>query len=112
MEDLTAQGKRVTPLFITVDPERDTVDRLAAYAPQLVPGLVALTGSQEAVGRALASFGVYRRSHKKSPDDTEYLVDHASFVYLMDPDGKFVAHFEPEQGPTRLALELGRHLPG
>ncbi len=112
IEDLDAQGTTVKPLFITVDPQRDTVEKLAAYVSALVPGLVGLTGSEEEIGQALESFGIYRRSHAEGPDDTDYLVDHASFFYLMGPDGKFIQYYEPRQGPTKLAIEIERQLTG
>ena len=111
VEDLQAQGTSVQPLFITVDPQRDTVEELADYVAQL-PHLIGLTGSEEDVARALDSFGIYRRSHAEGPEDTDYLVDHASFFYLMGPDGTFQRHFETNLGPTQLALEIERHLAG
>ena len=111
VEDLQAQGTSVQPLFITVDPQRDTVEELADYVAQL-PYLIGLTGSEEDVARALDSFGIYRRSHAEGPEDTDYLVDHASFFYLMGPDGTFQRHFETNQGPTQIALEIERHLAG
>lgn len=111
LEDLAARGKSVRPLFITVDPARDTVEKLAAYVDLLIPGLVGLTGSEEAVAQALDSFGVERRSHRKGADDTDYLVDHTSLFYLMAPDGTFVQHFDPSQGPTRIAVDIERYLP-
>ena len=112
IEDLDAQGTTVKPLFITVDPQRDTVEKLADYVSALVPGLVGLTGSEEAVARALESFGIYRRSHATGPEDPDYLVDHAAFFYLMGPGGKFIQYYEPRQGPTKLAIEIERQLTG
>ena len=111
LEDLAARGMSVRPLFITVDPARDTTEKLAAYVAQLIPGLVGLTGSEEAVAQALDSFGVERRSHRTGADDTDYLVDHTSLFYLMGPDGAFVQHFDPNQGPTRIAVDIERYLP-
>ena len=112
VEDLAAQGMTVQPLFITVDPTRDTVEKLADYVTNLAPGLVGLTGSEEAVGRALAAFGIYRRSHAEGPTDRDYLVDHASLFYLMGPDGRFIRQYEPQLGPTQIALEIERKLRG
>ena len=111
LEDLAARGRSVRPLFITVDPARDTVEKLAAYVDLLIPGLVGLTGSEEAVAQALDSFGMERRSHRTGDDDTDYLVDHTSLFYLMAPDGAFVQHFDPSQGPTRIAVDIERYLP-
>ena len=112
IEDLEAQATSVQPLFITVDPQRDTVEKLAAYVSALAPGLVGLTGSEAAIGQALESFGIYRRSHATGLDDPDYLVDHAAFFYLMGPDGKFIQSFEPREGPTKLALDIERVLSG
>ena len=112
IEDLEAQATSVQPLFITVDPQRDTVEKLAAYVSALAPGLVGLTGSEAAIGQALESFGIYRRSHATGLDDPDYLVDHAAFFYLMGPDGKFIQSFEPREGPTKLALDIERELSG
>ncbi|MDE0409799.1 MAG: SCO family protein [Alphaproteobacteria bacterium] len=112
IEDLEAQETSVQPVFITVDPQRDTVEKLAAYVSAFVPELVGLTGSEEAVGQALESFGIHWRSHATGLDDPDYLVDHAAFFYLMGPDGKFIQYFEPRQGPTKLAIEIERNLTG
>lgn len=112
LEDLAAQDKAVQPIFITVDPARDTVEKLGDYVGLLSADLVGLTGSEAEVGKALETFGVYYRSHQKDAEDTEYLVDHASFFYLMGPDGKFIAHFEPNQGPTKISVDIDRHLSG
>ena len=111
VEDLAAQGKTVQPIFVTVDPQRDTVEKLAAYVAQL-PGLIGLTGSDAQVAQALQSFGITRRSQADGPDDTSYQVDHTSLFYLMGPDGAFLQHYLPTQGPTQIALEIERELTG
>ena len=112
VQDLEAQETIVQPLFITVDPQRDTVEKLSAYVSALVPGLIGLTGSEEAVASALESFGIYWRSHAEGPEDTDYIVDHASFFYLMGTDGKFIKSFETREGPTKLAIDIERALTG
>ena len=109
VEDLEAQEKIVQPLFITVDPQRDTVEKLASYVAQL-PNLIGLTGSEEQVTKALESFGITRRSHAEGPDDTSYIVEHTSLFYLMGPDGAFLQHYVPTQGPTQIALEIERDI--
>ena len=111
IEDLKAQEKTVQPIFITVDPQRDTVAKLSNYVAQL-PGLVGLTGSEEQVEEALLSFGITRRSQAAGPEDTSYLVDHTSLFYLMGPDGEFIQHYVPTQGPTQIALDIDRVLAG
>ena len=111
IEDLRLQDHTVQPIFITVDPQRDTVEKLADYVAQL-PGLIGLTGSDEHVGQALQSFGITRRSQAAGPEDTHYLVDHTSLFYLMGPNGEFIQHYVPTQGPTQIALDIDRVLAG
>ena len=111
IEDLRLQDRAVQPIFITVDPPRDTVEKLANYVAQL-PGLIGLTGSEEQVENALLSFGITRRSQAAGPNDTNYLVDHTSLFYLMGPDGEFLQHYVPTQGPTQIALEIEREFTG
>ena len=111
IEDLRLQDRAVQPIFITVDPQRDTVEKLANYVAQL-PGLIGLTGSEEQVENALLSFGITRRSQAAEPNDTNYLVDHTSLFYLMGPNGEFLQHYVPTQGPTQIALEIEREFTG
>ena len=111
IEDLRAQEHAVQPIFITVDPQRDTVEQLADYVAQL-PDLIGLTGTEEQVENALLSFGITRRSQAAGPDDANYLVDHTSLFYLMGPDGEFIQHYVPTQGPTQIALDIDRVLAG
>jgi len=86
------QAERVVPILITIDPERDTVEQLAEYAPLFHPRLVALTGSLEAVRQAAKAYRVY---FSKAGDDSgnDYLMDHSTFIYLMGPDGSYLRHF-------------------
>jgi len=98
-----AQAQRVVPIFITVDPERDTVEQLAAYAPLFHPRLVALTGSAEAIAAAAHA---YRVLYSKAGDGPDYLVDHSSFLYLMGPDGAYERHFHASASPKRIAEGL------
>ena len=94
------QAERVAPIFITIDPERDTVEQLAAYAPLFHPRLVALTGTSAAIEAAARA---YRVLFKKVGDDPAYLVDHSSFLYLMGPDGAYVRHFHASASAKRIA---------
>lgn len=100
---------RVVPVFITVDPERDTVDVMAAYAPNFHPDLVALTGSREQIAAAAKAYRVY---YAKVSDDSagDYLMDHSSFIYLMAADGAYVTHFDHLAGAEKLAEGLKRYL--
>ena len=96
------QAEQVVPIFITVDPERDTVAQLAEYAPLFHPRLVALTGSPEAVKQAAQAYRVYFAKAGDTDSDA-YLMDHSTFIYLMGPDGRYVRHFAHNATPEEMA---------
>jgi len=90
---LGAKAAKVTPIFVTVDPERDTPDQLKMYVEHFHPNLVGLTGTQDQVAAAAKVFKAYYAKVGDGYDDNDYLMDHSSITYLMGPDGKFVTHF-------------------
>jgi cytochrome oxidase Cu insertion factor (SCO1/SenC/PrrC family) len=99
------EAEQVVPVFITVDPERDTVEQLAEYAPLFHPRLVALTGSPDAVKAAAQAYRVYFA--KAGDADTDaYLMDHSTFIYLMGPDGEYVRHFAHNAAPEEIATGI------
>ena len=86
---LGAQADRVQPLFITVDPERDTREVVGDYASSFDPRLIGLTGTNEEVETAVRAYKVHRVKYTPANDPANYGVDHSSLTYLMGPDGKF-----------------------
>ena len=104
-------AEQVVPIFVTVDPERDTVAALAAYAPSFHPDLVALTGTPEQIAAAAKSYRVY---YAKAEDDSsgDYLVDHSSFIYLIGPDGNYRTHFSHTAQADEIAERLASHIGG
>ncbi len=100
--DLLAQrGIEVTPVFISIDPDRDTPKALADYAENMHPALVALTGSAEQVKAASQAYKTYFR--KQPSDDEYYLMDHSTFTYLMLPGTGFVDFFRRELTSVQMA---------
>ncbi len=97
---LGSKGEAVQPIFITIDPERDTVERLASYAPLFHPRLLALTGAPEEVRQAAAAYRVY---YEKAGDGADYLMNHSGIIYLMDRDGRFVTHFTQDTPAEEIA---------
>lgn len=94
---------KVVPVFITVDPARDTVPAMADYARHFHPRLVALTGSPEQIAAAARAYRVY---FAKAGEDENYLMDHSSFLYLMGPDGKLVRLFGAGATSEEIATAL------
>lgn len=102
-----ARGAKIQPLFITVDPERDTPAALASFTDAFHPRLIGLTGSPAAIAEVARAYGVYYQKSAGATPGT-YLVDHSRSPTLYGPDGKPIA-FIPEAGsPDDIARELGR----
>lgn len=101
------KGESVTPVFITVDPERDTVEQLKMYTRYFHPRLVALTGTEDRIAEVAAAYRVYYAPVKKPGDDSDdYILDHTSIIYLMGPDGRYRAHFTEETTPETMAERI------
>jgi protein SCO1/2 len=98
---LADRGIEVTPVFISVDPGRDTPEALADYAANLHPDLIALTGSAEQVRQASLAYKTFYRQHPA--EDDFYLIDHSTFTYLMLPEVGFVDFFRRELTSQEMA---------
>ena len=100
MEKL-GQDNNVQPLFITTDPERDDVAQMAHYISQFSPKIIGLTGSAEQIRQAIDNYKVYA-SKVQNQDESDYVMDHSSFMYLMSPDGVLVALFKDEDSVKKI----------
>jgi cytochrome oxidase Cu insertion factor (SCO1/SenC/PrrC family) len=105
LEQLGAAGAAVQPLFITLDPARDTPARLASYVRAFHPRLLGLTGSEAQVRQLADTFRLYWR--KVPTSRGEYVIDHAAFTFLMDRGGRYVGFFPPGTRAERM-LEVMR----
>jgi protein SCO1/2 len=103
------RAERVVPVFITVDPERDTVEALADYAPLFHPELVALTGTAEQVAAAASAYRVFYQ-RVESDEASDYLMDHSSFIFVMDPEGDYITHFNHLSGAEEIAAGLAQRV--
>jgi protein SCO1/2 len=93
LDILGSKGDIITPVFITVDPERDDANALKMYVEHFHPRLVGLTGSPDQVKAAAKAYKAYFAKVGDGYNDGTYAMDHSSITYLMGPDGKFVTHF-------------------
>ena len=93
LDQLGPKAEKITPIFISVDPERDTPEQLAQYVPSFHPRLVGLTGTPEAVQDVAKAYRVYFKKVTDEKSTADYTIDHTSIIYLMDPEGEFVTHF-------------------
>ena len=110
MEALGDRAAEVQPLFITVDPERDTPEVLADYVSLFDANIVGLTGSPAEIEAVAKSYRVYFRKVPIEGDPDNYTMDHSAILYLMGPDGAYVTLLNHDDPPEILAEEIVEHI--
>lgn len=103
-----AQG--VAPLFITVDPERDTPELVGKYAKSFHPRIIGLSGTPEQVAGAVKAYRVYARKQPAGSSAADYNMDHSSFFYLMDASGAYVKHFPHNVDAAKMADDVAAQI--
>jgi protein SCO1/2 len=104
LDKLGDKRSAMAPLFITIDPDRDTADVMKDYVASFAPDIVGLTGSADQIGKAEKEYRVYAAKHPTK--DGGYDMDHSSIIYVMDPSGRFVTNFTHETDPDQMAAKL------
>lgn len=102
VEILEEEGRIVTPVFISIDPERDTPELLADFTDNMHPRMIGLTGSLEQTTAASQAYRTYF-NYQDAGDDGFYLVDHSTFTYLVFPEYGFVEFFRRDDTPEEMA---------
>jgi protein SCO1/2 len=110
-EEAPEKAAQVTPVFITIDPERDDVAAMKDYAAHFHPRLVALTGTPDQIAAVAREYRVYYRKVEEDPD-SPYMMDHSGFIYLMGPDGDFLKSFTHQTQPDEMRAELEKRVQG
>jgi protein SCO1/2 len=103
MAKLGPAADKIAPLFISVDPARDTPTVMASYTKAFDPRIQGLTGDAAAIAKVAKEFGVYYKIHR---EPGEYLVDHSSVIYIMDAEGKFLKAVPGSEPGDRLAAQV------
>ncbi len=106
LDKLGDKAKSLTPVFITLDPERDTPAKLGAYMKNFHSSIRSLSGSADDVTVAVKAYKVYAKKVSDQAQPNSYTIDHTSFVYLMDANGKYLKHFPHSVEPDKLAAEI------
>lgn len=101
-----ALGQRIVPIFITVDPERDTPAVVGRFVANFHPRMVGLTGSPEAIARTAKEFGVWYQKQPPATPGGGYLVNHTAATYMMDPAGKPLALLTQDMSASDMAAEI------
>jgi len=117
LDALGPEAARIQPIFITLDPARDTAEKLAAYHQSFHPSLIMLTGPEPKIAAVAKAYRVHRRKFIYQPDPgqppaaiDDYAVDHGSLMYLMGPDGKFRTLVTYGTSADKLAAVLRKYV--
>jgi protein SCO1/2 len=104
LDKMGEKADAIVPIFISVDPGRDTPDVLKAYLSAFGPRFIGLTGTKGDVAAATKAYRVYVQARKDQGEN--YTVDHSGVVYLMNPSGEFIANYSLDASPNKLAADL------
>ena len=106
LDSLGSLADRVQPLYVTVDPARDTPEVMKAFLEQNYPRFTGLTGSAEQIEQAKKSFRVFAKRKEDATDPDGYVVPHTAFTYVLGPTGSYLAHFSDGVSESELAQRL------
>lgn len=111
MKSLGEDAKRVQPLFVTVDPERDTAAVLKAYVGNFDTRILALSGSPELIRKVADNYKVrFEKVREAGAAPEHYVIDHTAGMYLLGPDGRFLARFAYAMPVAELSRRIGDYL--
>ena len=93
-------------IFITLDPSRDTAERLKDFSEYIHDSMIALTGSNDEIEVLKKRYGVFGKSNKIGNEDQSYLVDHSTFSYLVNKNGKVLSFFNRRETPEKISEKI------
>ena len=98
-----SEVEQITPVFVTIDPDRDTQEVMAEYIAFFHKDLIGLTGTTEQIDTIKKAYKVYAA---KADDTPDYLVDHTAYTYFMGKDGNLLQHFNHGEDPEAMAARM------
>lgn len=110
LEKLGSQANDLQPLFITVDPNRDTRETMAKYLTAFDSRIIGLTGTKEQIDSVIKEYRLYVSRDKPEQGGDDYLITHSSYIYLMDPQGRFANVIHAEEVGNEIALRLRKEM--
>ena len=108
MDHLGAKAAELQPIFITVDPRRDTPEVIGRYTAAFSRRLLGLTGTSNEIAKVAKEYHVYYAKHVTGPGPNDYSMDHSSVLYLMSPDGRFLAPIDDSESGPQMAASIAK----
>ena len=93
-------------VFITLDPSRDTTERLKDFSEYIHKSMIALTGSNDQIETLKNAYGVFGKLNKVDNEDQSYLVDHSTFSYLVNKNGEVLSYFNRRESPEKISEKI------
>ena len=110
LDKLGSEADRLHPLFITVDPARDTPAVISQYTAAFTQRLEGLTGTPDQIATVAKEYRVYYAPHRTGPNPDDYTMDHSSVLYVMGPDGKYLGVIRADEGSDAIARDLRKFM--
>lgn len=110
LDQLGDKASKVVPIFITLDPERDTPEVVGAYVKNFGPNIVGLTGSMDAISAAAQAYRVSFSKFQDQNSQTDYTIDHSALAYLMGTNGEYITHIPYGTSVAQMVDILNRYL--
>ena len=104
----STEAQKIIPLFVSVDPDRDTPDAIGSYISHFHDRFEGLTGTREQLTELASAYGSYFDYSPTQGDD--YTVNHSSYLYLIGPNGKYVMHFSPDETDDQIVKRISEKL--
>jgi len=108
VDKLGPKAKDLRPIFITVDPQRDTPEVMKQYTAAFSPALIGLTGTPDQIASVAKEYRVYYAKHVTGPGPDDYSMDHSSIIYLVGPDGRFITAIRADASGDEMAAAIAK----
>ena len=109
LEQLGSKAEQIIPVFISLDPGRDTPSQLKDYMESFDPRILALTGTDEEIKQVAAAFKVFYSKEENPSSPNDYLVNHSGFIYFMDKQGNYLTHFSHDTSIDAMVNTLSHY---
>jgi protein SCO1/2 len=110
LQQLGPEARKIVPIFISLDPARDTPEKIATYVQNFSPNLVGLTGNKKQIRKVADDYKIYFKKIAVKNSAADYMIDHSGFIYLIDEDGKYLAHFSHKISEQQLVDGLRKNI--